>query len=68
MIKELVQAIYDDEDSDLDGELEVKELMRQAFLAGFAASGEGYNGEYPYRDLTEELNKRFDMFIELLQR
>lgn len=38
-----------------------------AFLAGFAASGEGYNGEYPYRDLTEELNKRFDMFIELLE-
>lgn len=68
MIKELVQAIYDDEDSDLDGELEVKELMRQAFLAGFAVSGEGYNGEYHYRDLTEELNKRFDMFIELLQR
>ena len=31
--------------------------MRVAYHAGFKASGEG---EYPDKDLTEVLNKRFD--------
>ena len=26
------------------------EAMKQAYLAGFMASGEGYNGEYPFQD------------------
>jgi hypothetical protein len=26
------------------------DLVRAAFLAGFNASGEGWNGEYPFRD------------------
>ena len=37
------------------------ELMRHA---GFKASGEG---EYPDKDLTEALNKRFDSLIQLLE-
>lgn len=70
MIEDLLASIYADEDCENVIELEnnVKELMRQAFLAGFFASGEGFNGEYPDKDLTEALNKRFDLFIELLQR
>lgn len=28
----------------------VKQLLEKAYLAGFNASGEGYNGEYPFRD------------------
>lgn len=44
-------------------------IIREAFFAGWAASGEGYNGEYPgrppegYPDLVEaaeELVRRFD--------
>ena len=70
MIEDLLVSIYADEDCENTIELEnrVKELLRQAFLAGFAISGEGFNGEYPDKDLTEALNKRFDLFIELLQR
>jgi hypothetical protein len=26
------------------------ELLNKAYLAGFNASGEGYNGEYPFQD------------------
>jgi hypothetical protein len=26
------------------------ETLKQAYLAGFMASGEGYNGEYPFQD------------------
>ncbi len=29
---------------------ETIELMNQAYLAGFNASGEGYNAEYPFQD------------------
>lgn len=43
-------------------------LMRVAYHAGFKASGEGFNGEYQDKDLTEALNKRFDSLIQLLQR
>ena len=69
MIEDLLASIYADEDCENVIELEnrVKELLRQAFLAGFASSGEGFNGEYPDKDLTEALNKRFDLFIELLE-
>ena len=28
----------------------VKQLLEKAYLAGFNATGEGYNGEYPFRD------------------
>ena len=28
----------------------LKQLLEKAYLAGFSASGEGYNGEYPFRD------------------
>lgn len=28
----------------------LKQLLEKAYLAGFNASGEGYNGEYPFRD------------------
>lgn len=30
------------------------ERIKQAYLAGFNASGEGYNGEYPFRDNDHE--------------
>lgn len=29
---------------------DVREMLQQAYAAGFMASGEGYNGEYPYGD------------------
>lgn len=69
MIEDLLVSIYADEDCENVAELEdrIKELMRKSFLAGFSASGEGFNGEYPDKDLTEALNKRFDLFIELLE-
>ena len=66
MIEDLLASIYADEDV-IELENIVKELLRQAFLAGFSASGDGFNGEYPDKDLTEALNKRFDLFIELLE-
>ena len=28
---------------------QLKELLEKAYLAGFLASGEGFNGEYPAR-------------------
>lgn len=28
----------------------MEEALKKAFRAGFDASGEGYNGEYPFRD------------------
>ena len=28
----------------------LKNLLNAAYLAGFNASGEGYNGEYPFQD------------------
>lgn len=28
----------------------LKQLLEKAYLAGFNATGEGYNGEYPFRD------------------
>jgi len=27
---------------------EYREMLERAYLAGFAASGEGWNGEYPF--------------------
>lgn len=29
---------------------ELKKVIQAAYLAGFNASGEGYNGEYPFQD------------------
>lgn len=69
MIEDLLASIYADEDCENIVEIEnrVKDLLRKSFLAGFATSGEGFNGEYTDKDLTEALNKRFDLFIELLE-
>ena len=30
-------------------------LLFEAFVAGFAASGEGWNGEYPFRDKRQSI-------------
>lgn len=30
---------------------DIREMLEDAYLAGFAASGEGWNGEYPFDDL-----------------
>lgn len=44
--------------------------LRDAFCAGFAASGEGYNGEYPFADKgikiedDEVVKKAFDEWHE----
>lgn len=29
---------------------EYREMLERAYLAGFAASGEGWNGEYPFEE------------------
>jgi len=29
---------------------DVRSMLEQAYLGGFNASGEGYNGEYPFSD------------------
>ncbi len=31
-----------------------KTFMRESYLQGFNASGEGYNGEYPFQDKNRE--------------
>ena len=33
------------------------ELLKQAYAAGFAASGEGYNNEYPFSDGEKQPDK-----------
>ena len=52
----------------------VKQLLEKAYLAGFNATGEGYNGEYPYGDRnlnpeedTEWLERRDEKLRELLE-
>jgi hypothetical protein len=46
-----------------------KEDLLAAYLAGFAMSGEGWNGEYPYEesevaDLQDTLRDRFSEWLE----
>lgn len=47
---------------------EIKELVREAFKAGFMSAGEGWNGEYPFERgvATDEdhsaLEERFRRF------
>lgn len=46
---------------------QTEENLFEAYLAGFDASGEGYNGEYhkePYELVTEELREEFDRWLE----
>ena len=52
----------------------VKQLLEKAYLTGFNATGEGYNGEYPYGDRnlnpeedTEWLERRDEKLKELLE-
>lgn len=53
---------------------DLKNLLQQAYLAGFNASGEGYNGEYPFRDKDQRpdddadwCQKRDEELKELLE-
>lgn len=54
---------------------ELKDLLNEAYLKGFSASGEGYNGEYPFdqygdspEDDKEWQEKRDECIADLLHR
>jgi hypothetical protein len=36
---------------------EVLKLVREAYKIGFAASGEGYNGEFPFGDKQQNMEE-----------
>lgn len=42
----------------------LRDMLRDAFMAGFKASGEGYNGEYPFdgdeHAIIRELSEAFE--------
>jgi len=46
----------------------MKELLRQAFIAGFDRSGEGYNAEYPFAhnedEMWEKLEQNFEFWYD----
>ena len=39
---------------------EISALVEASYLAGFNSSGEGYNGEYPFQDNSEDPEKDAD--------
>lgn len=44
--------------------MELERLLWEAFLAGFQASGEGHNGEYPPELDIDDLKQDFDLWRE----
>lgn len=47
--------------------IDLVELRRSAFMAGFSASCEGYNGEYPFCDDLERVSRELeDVFQDYL--
>jgi hypothetical protein len=47
-----------------DHQMTDKEALEAAYLAGFNASGEGYNGEYPFGDRSERPEQDKDWSAE----
>ncbi|WP_372570384.1 hypothetical protein [Ruegeria jejuensis] len=55
--------------------VDLLELMRLAFIEGFKASGEGYNGEYPFdycdsrisRELSEDAERSVSEILSALR-
>jgi hypothetical protein len=48
-----------------------KKLLKQAYIAGFNVSGEGWNGEYPYGDRgtnpAKDLRPHFEKWYKSTQ-
>ncbi len=50
--------------------INIKEVARRAYMAGFCSSAQGFNAEYPYngdeRLIERELSEAFGSFFEWL--